>query len=72
MNRPSVEVADILRVQGQRFLDRFRASFDFQQFKALRALLNCRTAAPGGHLDACPQCGFQAISYNSCLMGSSL
>jgi len=62
MNRPAVEVADILRVQGQRFLDRYRASFDFQQLKAFRALLNCRTAALGGHLDACPQCGFRAIS----------
>ena len=71
MTRPAVEVADILRVQGQHFLDRYRASFDFQQFKAFRALQNCRTAALGGHLDACPQCGFQAISYNSCLMGSS-
>ncbi len=66
MNRPAVEVADILRAQGQRFLDRYRASFDFQQLKAFRALQNCRTAALGGHLDACPQCGFQAISYNSC------
>ena len=66
MTRPAVEVADILRVQGQRFLDRYRASFDFQQLKAFRALQNCRTAALGGHLDACPQCGFQAISYNSC------
>jgi len=66
MKQPTVEVADVLRVQGQRFLDRYRASFDFQQLKAFRALLNCRTAALGGHLDACPQCGFQAISYNSC------
>ena len=66
MTRPAVEVADILRVQGQRFLDRYRTSFDFQQLKAFRALQNCRTAALGGHLDACPQCGFQAVSYNSC------
>jgi hypothetical protein len=66
MNRPTVEVADILRVQGQRFLDRYRASLDFQQLKAFRALQNCRTAALGGHLDACPQCGFKALSYNSC------
>jgi hypothetical protein len=50
MKRPTVEVADILRVQGQRFLDRYRASFDLQQLKAFRALLNCRTAALGGHL----------------------
>ena len=66
MNPPAVEVAAILRAQGQRFLDRYRASFDFQQLKAFRALQNCRTAGLGGHLDACPQCGFQAISYNSC------
>ena len=66
MKRPSVEVADILRAQGKRFLDRYRSGFDFQQLKAFRALQNCRTAALGGHLDACPQCGFQAISYNSC------
>jgi hypothetical protein len=66
MKRPAVEVANILRVQGRRFLDRYRSSFDFQQLKAFRAIQNCRTAALGGHLDACPQCGHQAISYNSC------
>ena len=66
MNRPAVEVADILRAQGDRFLDRYRRSFDFQQLKAFRAIQRCRTAALGGHIDACPQCGHQAISYNSC------
>ena len=72
MSRPAVEVADILRAQGNRFLDKYQSSFSFQQRKVFRALQSCRTAALGGHLDACPQCGFQAISYNSCLMGSSL
>jgi hypothetical protein len=66
MSRPAVEVADILRAQGQRFVDRYRSSFGFQQIKAFRAIQNCRTAALGGHRDACPQCGHQAISYNSC------
>jgi hypothetical protein len=66
-----VEVADILRAQGDRFLDRYRRSFDFQQLKAFRAIQRCRTAALGGHIDACPQCGHQAISYNSCIMGSN-
>ena len=65
MSRPTVEVADILRAQGDRFLDRYRRSFDFQQLKAFRAIQR-RTAALGGHVDACPQCGHQAISYNSC------
>jgi predicted Zn-ribbon and HTH transcriptional regulator len=66
MTRPTLEVADILRAQGDRFLDRYRSSFDFQQLKAFRAIQRCRTAALGGHRDACPSCGYQAISYNSC------
>ena len=65
MTRPTLEVADILRVQGDRFLDRYRSSFDYQQLKAFRAIQRCRTAALGGHRDACPRCGYQAISYNS-------
>src|SRR5215831_12532663 len=64
MNRPAVEVADILRAQGDRFLDRYPKSFGFQQLKAFRAIQFCRTAALGGHIDACPRCGYQAaISY---------
>jgi hypothetical protein len=66
MTRPTLEVADILRAQGDRFLDRYRSSFGFQQLKAFRAIQRCRTAALGGHRDACLRCGYQAISYNSC------
>jgi hypothetical protein len=67
MSRPTVEVADILRAQGNRFLVRYEKSFDFQQLKAFRAIQRCRTAALGGHLDTCSGCGYQAaISYNSC------
>jgi hypothetical protein len=66
MSRPTVEVADILRAQGTQFLDRYQKNFSFQQLKAYRAIQGCRTAALGGHLDACPRCGQQAISYNSC------
>jgi hypothetical protein len=66
MSRPAVEVADILRAQGDRFMDRYKRGFSFQQLKAFRAIQTCRTAALGGHLDACLRCGHQAISYNSC------
>ena len=45
MSRPAVEVADILRAQGSRFLDRYESSFDYQQLKAFRAIQKCRTAA---------------------------
>jgi hypothetical protein len=66
MTRPTLEVADILRAQGDRFLDRYRSSFDFRQLKAFRAIQRCRNAALGGHQDACLRCGHQTISYNSC------
>lgn len=66
MSRPAVEVADILRAQGNRFLDRYNKGFSFQQLKAFRAIQHCRTAALGGHLDACSKCGYRTISYNSC------
>jgi hypothetical protein len=34
--------------------------------KVIRAILRCRTAALGGHVDECSRCGHRAISYNSC------
>ena len=66
MSRPAVEVADILRAQGRRFLQRHRHRLRFQQLKVMRAIAGCRTAALGGHVDVCSQCGHSAISYNSC------
>ena len=39
MSRPTLEVADLIRAQGNRFLDRYRASFSFQQLKVFRAIL---------------------------------
>ena len=67
MSRPTVEVADILRAQGKNFIDRHRNILRFQQLKVMRAIMHCRTAALGGHVDVCPRCGGdRAISYNSC------
>jgi len=34
--------------------------------KRYEIFVTCRTAALGGHLDQCDQCGHCAISYNSC------
>ena len=66
MNRPAVELADIVRAIGDDFIDRHRSSLTWPQLKVLLAIRRCRTAALGGHLDGCSQCGHQAISYNSC------
>jgi hypothetical protein len=37
-----------------------------EQGKTMTALVRCRTAALGGHLDVCRSCGHQAPAYNSC------
>jgi hypothetical protein len=63
-------VADIIRRAGNKFIERYRSSLTWAQLKVLRAIERCRTAALGGHRDQCVRCGHQAISYNSCLMGS--
>jgi len=65
MSRPAVEVADLLHKQGDRFMEQ-SPWLNFQQLSVLRAIARCRTAALGGHIDQCSQCGHQAISYNSC------
>jgi hypothetical protein len=65
MSRPAVEVADILRAQGDTFVEQ-HPWLSVQQRSVLRAIARCRTAALGGHLDRCDACGHQAISYNSC------
>ncbi|HID30733.1 MAG TPA: IS91 family transposase, partial [Desulfobacterales bacterium] len=37
-----------------------------RQLRAMRAIEICRTAALGGHVEECDQCGALRISYNSC------
>jgi hypothetical protein len=59
-----LEVADILRAHGDDYRQRHRVSPE--QAKAMRNIIVCRTAALGGHVDACADCGFRRISYNSC------
>ena len=66
MNRPPLEVADIVRCAGQAFLERSRKWINWQHQKVLLAITRCRTAALGGHRDQCSDCGHTAISYNSC------
>src|SRR3990172_11648961 len=63
-SRPRLEVADILRTHGAAYRDRHRVSPE--QAAVMRHLAACRTAALGGHVDACGRCGFRRVSYNSC------
>jgi hypothetical protein len=66
MNRPPLEVADLVRIAGEAFIERNRQWIRWKHVKVLRAIVACRTAALGGHIDQCPRCGHRAISYNSC------
>jgi len=61
-----LEVADVFRTYGDDFLARWERVLSRAQRKAFDDIRACRTAALGGHLDQCDQCGHCAISYNSC------
>jgi len=62
--RPRFEVADVVRAHED---DLRRAHHpSAAQEAVLKHIAECRTAALGGHLEACDSCGHQRISYNSC------
>ena len=67
MIRPPLEVADIVRTYGTAFVKQHRRWLTVLHLKVLRAIVACRTAALGGHIEQCDSCGQRAISYNSCL-----
>lgn len=64
MGRPQHEVADVIRKYGTGFLAESRQPA--HHLRTLDALVKCRTAALGGHIDGCDSCGHQQVSYNSC------
>ena len=66
MDRPPLEVADLVRAAGHAFIERSRPWITWKHAKVLLAIVRCRTAVLGGHLDECTRCGYRAISYNSC------
>ena len=67
MDRPPLEVADIVRTAGQKFIEHSRHWITRRHVKVLRAIERCRTAALGYHVDECTGgCGYSGHSYNSC------
>src|SRR5690606_37643874 len=57
------EVAKVLHRLGENITS---IGLNTWQLRTLYALKKCRTAALGGHIDACDECGNITISYNSC------
>jgi hypothetical protein len=64
--RPAVEVADVIRAHGDAFVVKYAARLTPVQRRALRDLAGCRTAALGGPVERCADCGHERIAYNSC------
>ena len=64
MARSGPELADVFRRYGDAY--RQRHDLPTAQRRVMTAIERCRTAALGGHVDQCDQCGHQRISYNSC------
>ncbi len=66
MQRPPLEVADIVRAAGKKFIANSREWITARHLKVLKAIVSCRTAALGYHVDECTCCGYSGHSYNSC------
>jgi len=66
MNREGLEVADVFRHFGTAFRDQHGASLSAARWRAMTAIESCRTAALGGHVERCGDCGHQRIACNSC------
>jgi hypothetical protein len=66
MERPKLEVGEIFRRYGQAYRDQHGASMSTAQRRVMSAIENCRTAALGGHLEQCDECGHERNCYNSC------
>ena len=66
MTRHRLEVADVFREHADAFLDLYGDVLSPEQCRALGDIAACRTAALGGHIEQCDQCGHQRIAYNSC------
>jgi Putative transposase/Transposase zinc-binding domain len=64
--RASLEVADIFRAAGPAYRATHAGHLSLQHLKVMSAIEHCRTAALGGHVEACEDCGHWRISYNSC------
>jgi hypothetical protein len=60
------EVADIFRAAAADYRAAQAGHLSLDQLKVMSAIETCRTAALGGHVDGCDDCGHLRIAYNSC------
>ena len=63
---PALEVADIFRRHGEAFRQARAGHLGRVERRVMGAITACRTAALGGHVEQCDDCGTTRIAYNSC------
>jgi len=66
MDRPTLDVADVFRRDGDTYRDQAGPSLSTAQRRVMTAIEQCRTAALGGHVEQCNHCGHTRVWYNSC------
>ncbi len=66
MDRPKLEVADVLRRYGEAYREQHAASLSTGQRRVMSAIELCRTAALGSHREHCDQCPYERTCYDSC------
>jgi hypothetical protein len=59
-----IELADILARHGAEFLRQHR--LPLRHRKVMQRIVACRTAAMGGHVKWCDDCGYEQYVYHSC------
>ena len=64
--RPALEVADIFRRHGAAYRAARGAHMGRVERRIMGAIEACRTAALGGHVEACDSCAHARVAYNSC------
>nr|WP_232307599.1 IS91 family transposase [Sphingobium chungbukense] len=56
----------MFRSAGPTYRAAHAGHLSLHQLKVMSAIENCRTAALGGHVEACEDCGHWRIAFNSC------
>jgi hypothetical protein len=64
--RSALELADIIRAAGPAYRANHAGHLSLAQLKVMSAIETCRTAALGGHVESCEDCGHRRVAYNSC------
>ncbi|HKB54204.1 MAG TPA: transposase zinc-binding domain-containing protein, partial [Ramlibacter sp.] len=62
----TLEVADIFRRHGEAFRQAHAGHLGRDERRVMGAVVACRTAALGGHVEQCEDCRATRIAYNSC------